>query len=369
MEIDERQNSGELRLGELIAILWNSKLLIAAVTAIFVVIGCVVYFQVPPTYTSKVSIYPLQQTQFVRYLSLSKEKDAFPYTQATLFSEFTSYLRDADRLSTLAEKTGVVERRIDNDAMHGLRLARFISGIKFTTAKPLEVQAGGQQFLQIEAKGGSRIALQTFMQQLLLTANADMAAALSKEVRERASALKDQLESQVAKLTVDIDARRRTADNVRDDDIARLNEQSAIAHSLGLEKPLSLRAVEAAEQGKTASAQINNSGDHQPDYLQGYAALDERIAILRNRKSGDPFIADLRSLEQQLYIARHDPRPSNIVALLERSPLSEPGAAAFAQFDISSILAEKISPRLSIFVISSLSFGLMLGALIAFSRR
>lgn len=369
MDTDRVKNFDDLRLGELIRILWNSRLLMAVVAAIFVVMGCVAYFLVPPTFVSKVSIYPLQQTQFANYAGLTAEKGAFPYTPATLFSEFSSHLMDVDRLSAIAEKSGVIERQLDNDAIYNLRMARFISGIQFTTPKPPEAQAG-QLFLHIEAKARNQVALQMFMRQLLLSASADMAGALSKEVRERASDLKSQLGAQIAKLKVDIEARRRTAENVRMDDVTRLSEQATIARSLGIEKPLGLRVVEAAEQGKTTSAQINNSGDNdQPDYLQGYAALEERIAVLQNRKSGDPFIEDLRNLEQQLYIAQNDPRPSHIVSLLELSPLRDPGTATLAHFSVSSITAEKVFPRLSTFIISSLSFGLMLGALIAFFRR
>lgn len=368
MDLDKRENFDEFRLEELIRILWDSRLLMTAVAAIFVVLGCVAYFLVPPTFASKVSIYPLQQTQFANYASLAAEKGAFPYTPATLFSEFSSHLMDVDRLSAIAEKTGVIVRGADNDAVFAVRMARFVSGIRFTTPKPPEFQAG-QLFLHIEAKARNQVALQTFMRQLLLTASADMAGALSKEVKERASDIKSQLDAKIEKLKVDIEARRRTAENVRNDDMRRLGEQATIARSLGIEKPLGLRVVEAAEQGKTASAQINNSGDNQPDYLQGYAALDERIAVLQNRKSGDPFIFDLRDLEQQLYIAQNDPQPSHIIALLERSPLRDPGAARLAHFSVSSITAEKVFPRLSIFVISSLLFGLMLGALIAFFRR
>lgn len=368
MDTSEMQASGELRLGDLVAILWNAKLLIGVVAAIFLAIGCAMYFVIPPIFMSKVTVRPLLQTEFSGYQALSEEKGVFPYTPATLFSEFSSYAKDVNRLSALAERTGIVERHTDDDEAYSRQLVRFVTGVKFTTPNALEIQ-GGQQFLNIEVKAGNQTKLETFMQQLLLTTNADMVSALAGEIRKRASDIRDALDSQMTKLKVDIDARRQVAEGARKDDVVRLVEQSTIARLLGIEKPLSLRAVEAAEQGKAPSAQINSFGDNQPDYLQGYAALDERITIIKNRKDSDAFIGDLRELEQQLYVLRNDPRPSYIVTLLERSPLRDPASAVLARFSISSAIAEKVFPRLSVFAGGFLLIGLIFGSLMAFFRR
>jgi LPS O-antigen subunit length determinant protein (WzzB/FepE family) len=386
METDRMQTSDEFRLGELFALLWDSKLLIAVVTAISLTIGGVAFLLVPRTFVSKVSIAPLAQADFVGYLSLSQEgkspldnagaqnerdgslrDGSFPYTPITLLTEFSYYLRDYDRLAALVVQTGVVNRGTLSDEGYNQRIRSFISDIKFETPKAQDI-AAGQHFLNFQARAQSEDKLSVFMRRALTEANAELAHHLAAEVRKRAAAIKDQSDAEAAKLQTDVDARRQRAENERNDEVTRVADQSLIAHSLGIQKPLDLRAIEMIERGNTASAQINTSGT-QPPYLQGYTALDKRIEILRDRKNVDPFIWDLRDIQQQIYVAKNNPRPARILALLGQSPLAEPTTAKLARFSIASTVPEKTFPKLSVFGIGSLFLGLLLGSTIAFMRR
>lgn len=381
METDGVQTSDEFRLGELFVLLWDAKLLIAVVTAISVALGAAVYFLMPRTFVSNVSIVPLSQADFSGYLNLSqegrspqdnatpqKEKDgAFPYTPITLLAEFSYYLKDYDRLAALAARTGVVDRGPLSDEAYNQRVRSFISDIKFENPKAQDV-AAGQHFLNFQVRAQSEDKLAAFMRQTLTEANAQLAHDLAAEVRKRAGAIKDQSEAEATKLQTDVDARRQRAENERNDEAARATDQSLIAHSLGIQKPLDLLAIELIERGNTSSAQINSNGTQAP-YLQGYAALDKRIEILRDRKNVDPFIWDLRDLQQQIYVAKNNPRPARILALLEQSPLADPATAKLARFSIASTIPEKTFPKLSLFGIGSLFIGLLLGSAIAFIRR
>lgn len=373
MDTDKIHLLDEFRLGDLLAVLWDSKLLIAAVTAVSVVLGAILYFVVPRTYESKVSVFPLHQTQFAGYLGLTGEvgdtlnDKAFPYTPNTLHAEFLSYMKDPDRLIATAMKTGIVERGTQTEAGYADAARRFASKIKFGEPDA-QSSLAGQRFLNIQVRAGDRDKLTTFVQQALTSASRDMARDLADEVSRRASEIKDQLDAKAAQLQLDIDARRQRIEGDRSDEIVRVREQATIAHSLGIGKPLNLRAIEAAERGGATPTQIN-SGGNQPEYLQGYAALDERIKTLNERKDNDPFIADLRQLQQQLYLVQNAPRPARIRALLERSPLANPDTAPVARFSIASAAADKIFPRLSIFGAGSLFLGLLLGSTIALFRR
>lgn len=366
MELERIHTSDEIRLGDSLVILWNSKLLIATIIAACLVLGGVAYFLAPPAFEAKTSAFPLRQTQFAGYLGLSREEGekpedkAFPYTPETLFEEFLSYVKDSDRLAAIASETDVVERGVLNDAAYGQALRLFVSSIKFEAPDAQTIQAG-QRLLNIQVRAKERDKLTTFVQTALTSANADMARDLAAEISQRTTEIKDSLDSKAVRLQLDIDARRKRVDNDRTDEMARVGEQSKIADSLGLEKPFGLRAIETAEQGNTAPVQIN-SGDGQPAYLQGYAALDERIKTLGERRDNDPFINDLRQMQQQLYLTQNDPRPVQILALIKRSPLANPESARVARFGIGSAVAEKVFPRLSVFGAGSLLFGLMLGS-------
>ncbi|MFE0013694.1 Wzz/FepE/Etk N-terminal domain-containing protein [Mesorhizobium sp. NPDC059054] len=380
MEIETTNPEDELRLGELLAALWNSKLLIAAVTTASVVLGGVAYLLVPRTFESTVSVFPLRQTQFARYLALSHDGSensqegsekpddrAFAYTSDTLHAEFLSYVKDADRLTAIAMETGLVERGALTDEAYRQAVRRFVSQIRFEEPDIQSFQAG-QRFLNVRARADNPDKLAAFMQKVLADANKDMAHDLAIEVSERAAEIKERFDAKAAKLQVDIDAHRKRIENDRNDEMIRVGEQSMIAHALGIEKPLALHAIEAAGQGSTAPVQINANGN-QPPYLQGYAALDERIKILQDRKSNDPFTEDLREIQQRLYAIQNDPRPARILALLKRSPLANPETASMVRFSLLSADAQKVFPRLSVFGTVSLFFGFLLGSAIALIRR
>lgn len=374
MEINQMRNDDEFRLGDMLGLLWQSRLLVAAVTAFSLIVGGASFLLLPRTYVSKVSISPLSQAAFAGYLDLSQEgtrgqqgDGAFPYTPVTLLAEFSSNVMNYDMLAAIAAKTGIVDRGTSNDDEYNERIKRFISNIKFELPKAPDI-AVGQHFLKVEAKAQSQDKLLAFMRQTLTNANTALARDLVAEVQKRADAIKDQSDAEAARLQLEVNARRQRAETERNDETVRVAEQSAIAHSLGIQKPLDLRAIEAVEHGSTAPAQIN-SGGPQPPYLQGYTALDKRIEMLRSRKDDDPFIEDLRKIQQQIYVAKNNPRPARMLTLLKQSPLADPATAKLASFSMTSIVPEKVFPKLGIFGLGSLFVGLLLGSAIAFARR
>lgn len=381
MEIDQTESAEEFSLGDVLTLLWRSKLLIAAVTTLSLIVGGVSFFLLPRTFVSKISIVPLSQAGFAGYLDLSQEgkrtqdKDngkppedgAFPYTPVTLHAEFSSYLKDYDRLAAIAVETGVVDHGTLNDDAFNQRVNRFVSSIKFEHPKAQDI-AVGLHFLNVEVKADNQDKLLAFMRKALVRTNTDLLRDLVAEVQKRADAIKEQSNAEVAKLEVELKARRQRAESERNDEALRTTEQSTIAHSLGIQKPLDLRAIEMAEHGNATSTQINTSGNQSP-YLQGYTALDKRIEMLRGRKNDDPFIEDLRKVQQQIYIAENNPRPARILTLLKQSPLADPATAKLANFSMTSIMSEKVFPTLGIFGLGSLFVGLLLGSVIAFLRR
>lgn len=372
MAIDEIQTSDEFHLGELFALLWESRLLIAAVTVFSLIIGGAAFVLLPRTFLSKVSIVPLSQAEFAGYLDLAQEgkppaDGAFPYTPATLHTEFSSYFRDYDRLAAVVAETGVVGRGTLDDDGYNRQVASFLSSIKFELPKAQDI-AVGRHFLNVEVKAHDRDKLLDFMRKTLTKTNADLANDLIEEIQKRADTIKDQFQAEAEKLELEVKARAQRAGNERSDEMIRLKEQSAIAHSLGIQKPLDLRAIEAIEHGSTAPAQIN-SGGPQPPYLQGYAALDKRIEMLGGRKDDAPYIEDLRKIQQQIYLTKNNPRPTRMLALLKQSPLANPATAKLAHFSTTSMIPEQTFPKLGVFGLGSLFIGLLLGSAIAFFRR
>ncbi|MGE8465892.1 MAG: LPS O-antigen chain length determinant protein WzzB [Pseudomonas putida] len=106
----------------------------------------------------------------------------------------------------------------------------------------------------------------------------------TKEAEVRASALQ-----------LEVDNLRENGQLQREDKIIRLQEALRIATTIGLENP----PLISGEVSKALSSKM----DGELTYMRGSKALAAEIANLQQRKSEDPFIAELREVQtkQQFY--------------------------------------------------------------------
>lgn len=346
----------DLGIADLIRTLWSRKFAIASTGLISLFIGIILFFLAPRSYQSEIDITPLRQTQFSLFTKLANQK-IFPYTPEALEIEYATYVRDFDNLVAKAKETGVVRRSGLSDQQYDSEVRKFVSSIVFETPPPSANQE--TPFLRIIARSDNAEALTNFVATVLRTSSQEMAKDLAEAVRQQANAIREGQLAEVAKLKIDIAARRQRVDAMRNDQIAKLSEQADIARSLKIEKPIEVLALDATEQGR-GSVQINSASDSAP-YLRGYLALDEQIIMLKNRKDSDPFIDDLREQQQRIYALENDPLSERILTLLSRTPLADSSTAQLVRYSLASATAEKIFPRASVFLPLFLLFGLGLG--------
>lgn len=110
-----------------------------------------------------------------------------------------------------------------------------------------------------------------------------------------------------------IDAFKKQAKLRKEDRIAILEENLIIAKNLGIKEYSIFKSTTENGEGVTAIEKIH--ADHIPVYLRGERALRYEIEALRNRKSDDPFVNELRPLERELYILK---KAREIEVLLNR---------------------------------------------------
>lgn len=91
-----------------------------------------------------------------------------------------------------------------------------------------------------------------------------------------------------------IESERRTAEKMREDQLARLREALVVAKTIGIEKP-QMTVARPPTQDNVAPF-IDGS----QMYALGRVALQGEIDVLEARKSNDPFIPSLRTLESRL---------------------------------------------------------------------
>ncbi len=96
-----------------------------------------------------------------------------------------------------------------------------------------------------------------------------------------------------------IEGLRNIAKSRRRDRITRLEESAAIAEQLGLSGDLEYLYPYSQKRAKANLVIV--IGKESPKYLRGSRALLAEARTLKKRKSDDPFIEDLRSLQEKLF--------------------------------------------------------------------
>ncbi|MGX9389289.1 hypothetical protein ACWX0K_13160 [Nitrobacteraceae bacterium UC4446_H13] len=355
--MEQRDYSSEIGIAEILKSIWNGKAVIGSAMIATLVAGLFLYVILPRFYVSAVEITPLRQPQLADYIVLSEEK-VFPYTAEMLFADFIANLRDFELLAEVARTTGVVARDGLSDESFAEKVRRFVQSVEFKK----EAVPASQTSIAVVMKSSAEDpkALTAFSTVALTLARQRMRDDLSAEIRNRASAIKEKNDIEIATLKVDIEAARKREESIRNDKIADLSEQMSIARALGIEKPLEMRLLDLGERGAHGSVQIN-SNQEQKSYLRGSAALGLEVQALEDRKNNDPYVIDLRKLQQKISILENDPRPGRILSLLKASPLNNSAAAKFARYSFSGSAAYKSFPRASIFIPASLLSGLLIG--------
>lgn len=143
---------------------------------------------------------------------------------------------------------------------------------------------------------------------------------------------------------IEATAKKRKADR-----IAVLKEALTVAEAVGLEDPKTNISRTAA------GAELSNYLDGNLTYMRGAKAIRNEIAVLEARTSEEPFIGELRNLEEQTEFL-------NGIAIDMKRVIP-------AFVDQSALVPETpIKPRKGLIIGSGLVLGLLLGCLLALLR-
>lgn len=102
------------------------------------------------------------------------------------------------------------------------------------------------------------------------------------------------LQGQIQGLKDEIDIRRKQAQTLISDQLAKLNESAVIAQKLGL-----IEGMDSILPSKVSSSLVVNTVES-PDYLRGEKALRAEIEAIEARKNQDVFVPGLRQLQTRL---------------------------------------------------------------------
>ncbi len=125
-------------------------------------------------------------------------------------------------------------------------------------------------------------------------ANAFVALVKERTISDLVSDIEFSIKTRIQYIKQEVSSKRKTAFDRRQDSISRLSEAVVVAESLNI-----VSRLDTGGQAVSSAGVAINTADI-PLYMRGSQALNAEIQALKKRVSDDPFIRDLRGLEERL---------------------------------------------------------------------
>lgn len=325
----------EIDLIELFQGLWAQKWLIAAVTAIAVACAAAFAFLSKPTFEARAGVLPPRLSDIAGYNLGRREAGLDEYKVEDVYRVFKRNLLSDGVKRELFQKAYLpsLKEAVANEPQDRLWI-RFndllevkVSDVKNPDFFTITVQ---HEDPQTAADWTNR-----YVSMVEEKTEADMKANLLTEIGTKAQSIERQIE-----------VLRASAQKRREDRIVRLREAEQVAETVGIDAP-------QVTAGKTSSdGDLAQFMDGSLMYMRGAKAIRAELTVLEQRKNDDPFIAELRGLENQMTFLRGvDVNPDNVsVYTLDSS---------------AEVPQTPIKPKKALIVAVGLVLGGMLGVFVA----
>ncbi len=333
-------HNDEIDLVELVKGLWAQKWLIIVVTIVVTACAVAYAFLTKPVYETKASILPPHLSDIAEYnLGRNERLGLKPFTVAEIYDVFTRSLASESLRRTFFSEVYLPSL---NDAGSASPEDQLWS--KFN--KQLAINAPNKQrpeYWEVRVEHSNPKVAAEWTNQLVA-----LASKKTEESMQRNAA--SEIFTQVQDVERQIDALRQTAKQRREDQLAILKEALNVAQSVGLEEA-------QISTWQTISTTGNSSiANGTPIYLRGAKAIRAELEVLKGRQSDDPFIPELRSLQERLeFLKAVDVSPDNV--------------AVFTLDSAAQIPETPIKPKKALIVALGLVLGGMLGVFIALVRH
>lgn len=331
--------SDEVDLFELVQSLWKQKLLISCVTFIVTALAAGHAFLSTPVYESKSSILPPRSADIAGYNFGRSEAELPDFTVKAVYSIFTQNLRSDGLRREFFEQVYLPVEIASQGAKTKDQL-REIFNKTLSVTNP-DVKNSPERFeVTVHSADSSRAAE---------WANMYVARVANKTRQDMADTVSTEISTRVRSTQGQISVLRESARRVREDRIARLSEALKVADKVGLQAP-QVKASRTSSDGE-----LEQFVDGNLMYMRGAKAIRAELEVLQNRKNDDPFIYNLRELENQL-------------DFLARVSVSPDGVAVFTLDSAAEAAETPIKPKKPLILVLGLLLGGILGVFIALVR-
>ncbi|PWE44721.1 chain-length determining protein [Pseudomonas prosekii] len=326
----------ELDLFDITAVLWKKKRRIFAVTFLAGLVALAVAFMITPVYEAKLEIAPptINNIANLNY-GRTRESELAPYTVKDIYDVFLRNLQSESMrqsfFNSVYVKSGagssakIIDRGLYEDFYKRLTIApagkdqndRWVVSLRESDPlKAVELVSG------YVAQAGEYA-----KQEVLRNAHS--------EAELRARILKSQIETL-----------RDSGKKQREDTIHRLREALNVAKSINLDKPPVFTIDRSSEMAGDMGANLT--------YMRGSKALEAELINLETRYSDDPFIKELRGIEERLaYYQSLEDAPDDITVYRQDGIVTPPSTP--------------VKPKKVVIVIIGLAAGAAAGCIIVLS--
>lgn len=329
----------EIDLVELFQSLWQQKLLIIAFTVVATLAAAAFAFLSTPEYETKAGVLPPRLSDIAGYnlgrreakLDEFKVSNVYAVFKTNLLSDSLkrSFFRDSYVPNLPAEKTDGAQDKLWKEFN------------KTLTVKAPDIKNNPNFYEVAVASESPELAadwVNTYVAMAAKKTEEDMQSNVLTEIAAKAQVLERQ-----------IDAARITAQKRREDRIVRLREALVVAEAVGFDAP-------QVVAGKTSSdGDLADFIDGNLMYMRGAKAMRAELAVLEKRENDDPFIGELRGLENQLdFLKKIDVNPDNV--------------SVFTLDSAAEVPETPIKPKKAIILALGIVLGGMFGVFVALIR-
>lgn len=323
---------------ELIQRLWAQKVIIVAITVLVTAMAIVYAFAAAPVFQAKATLLPPLPADIAAYNAGRVEPSLAPLTTDDVYTQFRRNLYSQSLRRSFFKDVYLPE------LSEGARSApqdqlwmRFNALLSIRVPDPQR-----PDLLEVSVQHGDPQTAAAWVNRLVAQASQATKADMQRNVRGEVATRIESIERRIASM-------RSSARQRREDRIAVLGEALVVANAVGLQVP-------QVTAGRTSSTrELSEFIDGSLTYMRGAKAIEAELAVLQARQSDDPFIPELRSLQEQLSFLRAiNVDPDNVAVFRLDSPAEVPQTP--------------IKPRKSLIMAIGLILGGLLGLFVAVVR-
>ena len=327
----------EVDLRMLMVALWRQRFVIAGFVIMATVLAALYAFLSSPVYEAKIVVVPPTQNDIANYnYGRTPDNQLTPFTVKDVYSVFLRNLQGETLrreffneiyLPSLSEE----ERKKSQESLY----SDFSKALTVTIAAKDNIDRY------------SVVARDEFPEQAAMFIDKYVARASDLAKKEMVKNISSEADVLARNLQQQIVLFREVGQREREDSITKLREALLVAEAIGLEKPPVVSGDSAVK--------IAGSLDEQPMYMRGTKALRAEIENLEARKSDDPFINKLRTM--QIKSKFYTGLESNIM-----------NVQVFRMDGEVKLPERPVQPKKAIILLVGILIGLIIGVMIALLR-